>query len=86
MGSAEITHPFHPLRGQRFVVLKIRRVSGVATLSLRHVDLGSFGIPQEWTDFGPPLESAGTPLLIDAFGLCELAKLVDFFPRDSTRG
>jgi len=78
LGSAEITHPFHPLRGQRFVVLKIRRVSGIATLSLRHADLGSFAIPEEWTDFGPPLESAGTPLIIDAFGLCELAMLVDF--------
>src|SRR5436190_17916334 len=37
LGSAEITHPFHPRRGQRFVVLKVRRVSGVETLSLRHV-------------------------------------------------
>jgi hypothetical protein len=79
LGSAEITHPFHPLRGQRFVVLKIRRVSGIATLSLRHAELGSFAIPQEWTDFGPPQLSAGTPLIIDAFGLCELARLVDFF-------
>src|SRR5947208_7092545 len=24
LGSAEITHPFHPRRGQRFVVLKVR--------------------------------------------------------------
>src|SRR6516164_2506555 len=31
LGSAEITHPFHPLRGQRFVVLKVRTVSGVET-------------------------------------------------------
>jgi hypothetical protein len=85
LGSAEITHPFHPLRGQCFVVLKVRRVSGIATLSLRHADFGSFGIPQEWTDFGPSLESAVTPLIIDAFGLCELAMLVDFFPHDSTR-
>ena len=29
MGSAEVTHPFHPRRGQRFVVLKVRQVSGV---------------------------------------------------------
>ena len=41
LGSAEVTHPFHPLRGRRFVVLKVRRVSGVETLSLRHVELGS---------------------------------------------
>src|ERR1700730_52877 len=48
LGSAEVTHPFHPLRGHRFVVLKVRRVSGVETLSLRHADLGSFAMPREW--------------------------------------
>jgi Family of unknown function (DUF5372) len=30
LGFAEITHPFHPLRGQRFVVLRIKEVTGVA--------------------------------------------------------
>src|SRR5262249_28366829 len=45
LGRAEITHPFHPLRGQRFVVLKLRTISGVATLSVRHPDRGSFTIP-----------------------------------------
>src|SRR6266699_3428665 len=54
LGSAEVTHPFHPLRGQRFVVLKVRRVAGVETLSLRHYDLGSFAMPREWTDWAPP--------------------------------
>src|ERR1700730_14657964 len=54
LGSAEVTHPFHPLRGQRFVVLKVRRVAGVETLSLRHHDLGSFAIAREWTDWAPP--------------------------------
>ena len=32
MGWAEISHPFHPLRGRRFEVLKKRRVAGVDTL------------------------------------------------------
>src|SRR5258706_5407283 len=54
LGSAEVTHPFHPLRGHRFVVLKVRRVSGVDTLSLRHSELGSFAMPREWTDWAPP--------------------------------
>jgi len=54
LGSAEVIHPFHPLRGQRFVVLKVRIVSGVETLSLRHADLGSFALPREWTDWGAP--------------------------------
>jgi Family of unknown function (DUF5372) len=79
LGSAEVAHPFHPLRGQRFVVLKVRRISGVETLSLRHPDLGSFAMPREWTNWAPPGEqtSAGAvPLLIDAFGLTALAELM----------
>jgi len=79
LGSAEVAHPFHPLRGQRFVVSKVRRVSGVETLSLRHPDLGSFAMPREWTNWAPPGEqfSAGAvPLLIDAFGLTALAELM----------
>jgi hypothetical protein len=38
-------------------VLKIRKVSGVETLSLRHPERGSFAVPREWTDWAPP----GTP-------------------------
>ncbi|EIM30962.1 Y4bD/Y4pK family protein [Microvirga lotononidis] len=80
MGSAEVIHPFHPLRGQRFVVLKVRRVSGVETLSLRHADLGSFAMPRDWTDWAwPEAQASATniPLLIDAFGLVALAELID---------
>jgi hypothetical protein len=80
LGSAEVTHPFHPLWGQRFVVLKVRRVSGVETLSLRHADLGSFAMIREWTDWAPPSAQTATtapPLLIDAFGLVALAGVVE---------
>ncbi|WP_256576112.1 DUF5372 family protein [Bradyrhizobium sp. CCGUVB23] len=81
MGSAEITHPFHPLRGQRFVVLKIRRMSGVETLSLRHASMGSFAVRRDWTDWAPPgtpsePTEANLPLLIDVTGLLALADLV----------
>jgi len=80
LGSAEVTHPFHPLRGQQFVVLKVRRVSGVDTLSLRHTELGSFAMPREWTDWAPPstqVTPAGSPPLItDAFGLLALNELI----------
>jgi hypothetical protein len=54
LGWAEIRHPFHPLKGQRLQVLKTRRVSGIETLILAHVDLGSFSIAREWTDWGTP--------------------------------
>src|SRR6202048_100923 len=86
LGSAEVTHPFHPLCGHRFVVLKVRRVSGVETLSLRHADLGSFALPREWTDWAPPgTQSAPTgvqPLLVDAFGLLGLVELVTRLTRN----
>src|SRR6266853_4809889 len=69
LGSAEVTHPFHPLRGHRFVVLKIRSVSGIETLSLRHSELGSFAMPREWTDWAPPnaqvTPAGGQPLITD---------------------
>jgi hypothetical protein len=80
LGSAEVTHPFHPLRGHRFVVLKVRRVSGVDTVSLRHPELGSFAMPREWTDWAPPnaqvTPTDGKPLIADAFGLLALNELV----------
>jgi hypothetical protein len=42
LGWAEICHPFHPLRGQRFPVLKKRRIAGNDTLILRGLDCGTF--------------------------------------------
>jgi hypothetical protein len=80
LGSAEVTHPFHPLRGHRFVVLKVGRISGVETLSLRHSDLGSFAMPREWTDWAPPdaqvTPTGAQPLITDAFGLLALNELI----------
>jgi hypothetical protein len=80
LGSTEVTHPFHPLRGHRFVVLKVRRVSGVDTLSLRHSELGSFAMPREWTDWAPPnahvTPTDGKLLITDACGLLALDELV----------
>jgi Family of unknown function (DUF5372) len=88
LGSAEVTHPFHPLRGQRFVVLKLRRVSGVETLSLRHPDLGTFAMHREWTDWAGPDGGAAPgiePIIIDASGLVALADLVEsILSRSST--
>ena len=85
MGSAEITHPFHPFRGERFVVLKVRKVSGVETLSLRQAEFGSFAMPREWTDWGPPETHAALVgsqlLLIDALGLLALAEFLNSLKR-----
>jgi hypothetical protein len=79
LGSAEIVHPFHPLRGQQFAVLKVRKVSGAETLSLHHKELGSMAVPREWTSWGPPGSQACAGeerLLIDAWGLIALVELV----------
>ena len=49
-------------------------------MSLRHVELGSFAVPREWTDWAPldaqVAPTDGQPLLIDAFGLLALTEFV----------
>src|ERR1700704_4113481 len=76
LGWAEIRHPFHPLRGQRFQVLKARRIAGIDTLLLRELDRGSFSIAREWTDWVDP--SLGLPTRrLDADSLFELATLLE---------
>jgi hypothetical protein len=50
LGWALITHPFHPLCGQRFAVLKVRKIGGQEVLSLYDENKGSLSIPRDWTD------------------------------------
>jgi hypothetical protein len=50
LGWALITHPFHPLKGQRFAILKIRKIAGREVLSLYDDKRGSLPIPRDWTD------------------------------------
>lgn len=57
-GWAEISHPFHPLRGQRFQVLKKLRIASIDTLVLREIERGTLSIPREWTNWGDPLSAA----------------------------
>ena len=80
MGWAEIRHPFHPLRGQRFEVLKKRRVAGVDTLILRELERGSFSVAREWTDWADPTlsDSLGLPpQRLNVRSLLELATLLE---------
>ena len=80
LGWTEIRHPFHPLRGQRFEVLKKRRVAGVDTLILRDPEYGSFSIAREWTDWADPsvYEMFGLPpSRLSAESLLELVNLLD---------
>jgi hypothetical protein len=79
LGSATITHPFNPYRGERLEVLKTRCVSGVETLILRHSERGSFAVPREWTDWGEPASNNTTsaPLFVDFPSLLKLAHLLE---------
>ena len=54
LGWTEITHPFHPLRGQRFRILKTRSVGSIETLVLEGSYLGTFSVSKEWTNKAPP--------------------------------
>jgi hypothetical protein len=79
LGWAEVRHPFHPLKGQRFPVLKTRRVGDTETLILREPTRGSIAVRREWTDWD--VETAGEPTIppqkLALESLLELARLVD---------
>jgi hypothetical protein len=77
LGWATITHPFHPLRSQRFEVLKTRRVAGTDTLILRHPDRGSYTVAREWTDWGLPEASIGPSGSARKFAVEALLQLAD---------
>jgi hypothetical protein len=83
LGWAEIRHPFHPLRGQRFEVLKTRRLAGLDTLILRDLAQGSFSIARDWTDWADPdpVHVVGLPQRLEAESLFELVAFLQQLTR-----
>src|SRR5260370_25719984 len=80
LGWTEIRHPFHPLRGQRFQVLKARRIAGIDPLLLRELDCGSFSIAREWTDWADPSPYDSLdlpPRRLDAASLFDVAAVLE---------
>ena len=80
MGWVTVTHPFHPLSGKRFRVLKTRRVGGREVLSLFDEGHGTRALPREWTDYAPPAPYATAlpaPPILDALCLVKLRALAD---------
>jgi hypothetical protein len=81
-----ITHPHHPLWGQRCEVVYIRR--GVdPDLILRLADGTHAAIAMSWTDSGHPQEFPATPSetdlpLLDLQGLRQLVRLFDQLRRE----
>jgi hypothetical protein len=89
LGWAEIRHPFHPQRGQRFEVLKKRRIAGVDTLILRELERGSFSVAREWTDWADPSPYDPLRLSLPRLGadaLFELVTLVQQLSRPEQEG
>ena len=67
-----VTHPFHPLAGQRLRVLFERKLAGGLAVSCEGGPLGSLMLPVTWTDRGVP--AAGAPLTYEV--LIEVAGVV----------
>jgi hypothetical protein len=70
-----ITHPFHPLAGQRFTILKVRKIAGQDVLSLYDEKRGSLTMPRAWTDQAEPSPYAGLPEPAPRFDVRCLLKL-----------
>ena len=86
---AEITHPFHPLRGQQFLILKTRRVAGVETLILRGTAGGTFAVARDWTDRAQPHPCTGPGLpaaILDVPTLLALTDLLTQIASSSPKG
>src|SRR5262249_40018351 len=86
---AEVCHPFHPLRGRRFQVLKERRTAGIDTFLLRDPDHGTFSIAREWTDRADPSPYGwlGLPTRrFDPDSLIELASLLEPLTKPEQKG
>lgn len=78
LGSATITHPFHPKKDQTFQILKTRCVSGVETLILRGNYGGTFAVPREWTDIAAPSPQNNLILHLDSLiSLAEIIKAIE---------
>ena len=76
LGYATILHPFHPLRGQSFPILKIRTVNGIRRYSLQSGN-DIFSVPESWLTDMSASEFAGCYFNADAIReLSELAELI----------
>ena len=72
MGSLVVTHPFHPLRGERLEVLFVRRIGTGRIYVCEGGPLGSVALPEDATDRGAG--PADRPLSIEV--LAALVALV----------
>jgi hypothetical protein len=72
-----VTHPYHPLRGQRFMVLKTVRICGKETFHIRAPSGNNLRVPIDWTDLAQPSHGVATGALVLRFDqLLALSELV----------
>ena len=71
-GFVIVTHPFHPLNGQRLEVLYVKRRAGDTVFVCSGGVSGQITLPHAWTDRGEPL----LPRRLSAEGLAGLDTLI----------
>ena len=87
-GYIEIVHPFHPLFGQHFLLLKSRKVSGVECVILKGSLSGTFSVPKDWTSIrsGNDYEDTDAPpTVLRLECLIELTELVETLSKSISR-
>ncbi len=54
LGYVTITHPFHPLQGQRLEILSTRKWGEKDIFSLQTEAMGTIAVARDWTDKTDP--------------------------------
>jgi hypothetical protein len=73
-------HPYHPLCGKYFPILKSRCVRGVECLVLQGSASGTFSVPLAWTDRARPnlyRDANVSPRLLKLETLLQIVELID---------
>jgi hypothetical protein len=75
-----ITHPFHPLRGQRVEIIRIIHRGADPDIIVRQSDGTHRAVAMSCTDYAGPSDTAPPPSplpLLDISGLRQAARLID---------
>jgi hypothetical protein len=82
-----VTHPYHPLRGQRLMVLQTVRISGKETFHIRAPSGNTLRVSIDWTDLAQPcLCDAMGPLVLRFDQLLALSELIRALKNSLDRG
>ena len=78
-----VTHPCHPLRGQRVEIIRVRRGTD-PDLIIRLADGQHSAIAASWTDYHGPADAETPPTvgLLDIDGLRQMARLIECIRQD----